>query len=173
MEVNNKMEKINETHSGSNKKTTLRRGAKKFLSAFLLASSVGSGLFFYHQHNKLAETNSKLDETTQELANTKTNLENSISQGKEVSYQLENKNYQLEQAITQGENNYDRLLREVVRKEIVSYPWHIQFEDDNFYAKMISKLVLGREPTAKEFEVIFDEVKNSENERYKAGGFRK
>ncbi|MBI5065989.1 hypothetical protein HZA97_07160 [Candidatus Woesearchaeota archaeon] len=142
---------INALHRAEKKEVSenLQEGANKLLSATLLSAIVGVSGFCYHQHNKLVQTESKLEETTKELTETK---------------------YKFKNTTEQSENNYDLLLREVVRKEASSYPWHLYFSDDKNYAEIISGLTLERKPTNQEFKIILDEVKNYRKEFYNSGG---
>ncbi|MBI5065353.1 hypothetical protein HZA97_03880 [Candidatus Woesearchaeota archaeon] len=149
--------------------------ANKFVSAFLLASSIGSGLFFYDQHNKLEKTKSELEETTQELANTKTAFNYSIKQCEDVSGQLKATQCELEQAILLGEDNYESLLREVVKNKLTSYvyPLHLSFPEEDSHVKAVSRIILGRNATQKESSIILDEVRKAKQDFYDNGGFRK
>jgi len=109
-----------------------QRGANRFLSVFLLATTLVAGGYGVNQNLQLNKAKQNLFQMSQ----------------------------QLEQVIVQSEQNYNRLLKEASRayfdRHTIRY-----LGDEKFYARIVVHEILGRSATKEEQAIILEEVLNT------------
>ncbi len=159
----------------SENKTKTQKGVASLLSALFLGTSLITGGYAINQHSERKNIEQQLGRTESKIETLSQQFSEKNTENTELSRQLASAKYNLEQEINLGSKNYERLLREVVSKELNSYtyPLHLQFSDKNSYTKIVSRMVLGRDSTQEEFGIVLDEIRKAKQEFYDNGGIRK